>query len=111
MENPDFYKLMFVMEEPICFLQKHGHEEWNEGEDAFRFLLTTIQQCHERGHFRELEANGLAFAVWSTMHGLCTLRTSGHLDHVRQVKTTMPNTDAVTNYTIQTFIEMLERLK
>lgn len=111
MENPDFYKLMFVMDEPMCFLQKHAHEEWDEGEDSFRFLHMTVVQCQERGYFKGLDPMGVAFTVWSTVHGLCTLRTSGHLDHVRQVKTALPDIQAVTDMTMKTFIDMLDRLK
>ena len=54
---------------------------------------------------------GFSFMLWSTMHGLCTLRTSGHLDQVRQVKTQLPDINAVTAFTLQTFISMMERLK
>lgn len=111
MENPDFYKLMFVMEEPLSCLERHVKDEWDEGEDAFRFLLNTVVECQQRGHFKGLEAHGIAFLVWSAVHGLCTLRTSGHLDHVRQVKTKLPDIDSVTAYTMDTFIAMLEKIK
>ncbi|MBY0435419.1 MAG: TetR/AcrR family transcriptional regulator [Cyclobacteriaceae bacterium] len=110
-ENPDFYNLMFVMSEPMEVFELDHAKEWNEGEDAFRFLHNTVIECMDKGYFKGMDAMGFSFMLWSTMHGLCTLRTSGHLDQVRQVKTQLPDINAVTAFTLQTFISMMERLK
>jgi hypothetical protein len=84
---------------------------WDEGEDAFRYLLETVTACQEHGYFKGLEPNGLSFLVWSAVHGIASLRTSGHLDHVRAVKTQISDINAVTNHTMETFISMLEKIK
>jgi AcrR family transcriptional regulator len=110
-ENPDFYQLMFVMSEPLSVLKMDIAKCWDEGEDAFRFLLNTVIECQDQGYFKGLEPNGLSFAVWSTVHGLASLRTSGHLDHVLQAKTQMADINVVTNHTMDTYIAMLERIK
>jgi AcrR family transcriptional regulator len=110
-ENPDFYQLMFVMSQPLSVLELDIAKCWDEGEDAFKFLLNTVEDCQAHGYFKGYEPNGLSFAIWSTVHGLASLRTSGHLDHVRQVKTQMADVNALTLHTIDTFVGMLEKLK
>jgi len=110
-ENPDFYQLMFVMQEPMAVLKLDAEKSWNEGENAFRFLLNTILACQESGYFKNLEPNGLSFSIWSTVHGLASLRTSGHLEHVCQMNTSMSDVNVLTQHTINTFVAMLERMK
>jgi AcrR family transcriptional regulator len=110
-ENPDFYQLMFVMSQPLEVLNLDIARCWDEGEDAFRSLLNTVEACQAHGYFKGLEPNGLSFSIWSTVHGLASLRTSGHLDHVRVVKTQMADINALTQHTMDTFVVMLERLK
>lgn len=110
-ENPDFYKLMFVMDEPLDVINIDQNKEWEEGEDAFRFLLETVMACQQQGYFKGIEPNGLSFMIWSAMHGLCTLHTSGHLEHVQQVKTKLPGVKSITTYTLETFIAILEKVK
>ncbi len=110
-ENPDFYQLMFVMSEPMTVLDLDVAKSWDEGQDAFLFLQNTVIECQAKGYFKGLEPNGFSFTIWCMVHGLATLRTSGHLEHVRQVKTNMADLEAVTNYTLQTFIHVLERMK
>jgi hypothetical protein len=58
-----------------------------------------------------MEPNGFSFVIWSTVHGIASLRTSGHLDHVRAVKTQISDIDTVTHHTMDTFIAMLEKIK
>jgi len=110
-ENPDFYQLMFVMAQPLEVLKLDLTLCWDEGDDAFRVLLETVNECQQRGYFKGFEPNGLSFMFWSTVHGLASLNTSGHLDHVRQVKTEMADVGMLTKHTMETFIAMIERLK
>jgi len=110
-KNHDFYQLMFVMKQPMEVLALDLTLCWDEGDDAFKTLRDTTAACQARGYFKGLEPDGLSFTIWSTVHGLASLITSGHLDHVRQVKTEMADINAITNHTMYTFISILERLK
>jgi hypothetical protein len=67
---------------------------------------TALTACRTR----KLPFFKLVLICWCD-DGLATLRTSGHLEHVRQVKTNMADLDTVTNYTLQTYISVLERMK
>lgn len=109
-QNPDIYQLLFVMKEPLqhvanCF------EEWDEGDRAFDILHKTIEECQKAGYFKKFDNSLLSFVIWSTMHGLCSLRTSGHLEHVAAARAKDVSLDALTGHAYETFVSMLEKLK
>jgi AcrR family transcriptional regulator len=110
MQHPDIYKLLFVMKEPLehvanCF------EEWDEGDRAFDILLKTVGECQKAGYFKKFDQTLLSFVIWSTMHGLCTLRTSGHMEHVAAAKVDNMNLDQLMSHAFETYVAMLEKLK
>jgi AcrR family transcriptional regulator len=52
LQNPDIYKLIFNMEEPLkhvanCF------EEWDEGDRAFDILMKTVGECQKLDYFKD----------------------------------------------------------
>jgi AcrR family transcriptional regulator len=110
MENPDMYNLIFVLSDPLKHVE-NCFEEWDEGDRAFDVLHKTVVECQERGHFKSFEPYGFAFMIWSTMHGLCALRISGHLDHVADAKKVTPDVDSLMRYTFETFVGVLEKMK
>jgi AcrR family transcriptional regulator len=108
-QNPDIYQLLFIMKEPLkhvanCF------EEWDEGDRAFDILLKTVGECQAAGYFSGLDKTFLSFSIWSTMHGLCTLRTSGHLEHVAVARANQLDLDQLMGAAYETFVATLERL-
>jgi AcrR family transcriptional regulator len=110
LENPDMYNLIFVMKDPMEYVS-NCQDEWHEGDRAFDVLLKTVTDCQAVGYFPGIEPYGLSFAIWSTVHGLCTLRISGHLDHVSDAKKIRPDVDSLMSYTFESFVNMLEKLK
>ena len=72
-DNPDMYDLMFNMKAPMEFLKKVEAEEWNEGKATFSVLKMTIEQCIGQGYFAGHQPEPLSFAIWSTVHGMCSL--------------------------------------
>lgn len=83
MENNDFYELMFIMKEPLKFLDTHCEgEQWLEGYNTFSFLLKTVEDCQKHGYFKGYDARTFALLIWSAVHGLCSLTVRGHLSHV-----------------------------
>jgi AcrR family transcriptional regulator len=111
MENPDMYDLIFVLKDPIKHVESCYDENWDEGDRAFDVLHKTVVECQGEGHFKNLEAYGFSFVIWSTMHGMCTLRISGHLDHVAEAKKVTEDIDSLVTHTYDTFVSVLERLK
>lgn len=112
--HPDVYKLIFSMKEPMQHVTD-CEKEWHEGDQAFTLLLKTVEACQQEGYFKKLDSIGMAFMIWSAMHGLCTLKNSGHLEHMtdscKEVADLKKDGDALMIHNFETFVTMLERLK
>lgn len=111
LDNQDVYELLFVMKEPLLHVESCAEQGWNEGDRAFDILMTTVRECQARGYFQGMDTERVSFVIWSTMHGLCTLRTSGHLGHVTVARESGHDLDALMTSAYETFVVMLERLK
>lgn len=111
LDNQDTYKLIFVMEEPMKHVDSCAAQDWDEGDKAFGLLMQTVSDCQSVGYFKNLQAVNLSFMIWSTMHGLCTLRTSGHLGHVGLIREGNKNMDDLLKDTYEEFVKVLERLQ
>lgn len=110
MENSDFYELMFIMKEPLQYLESCPDEDWQEGEKVYHALYNTILDCQKKGLFANIEAHGLSLMIWSTMHGLCTMKIHGQLDHMTSNKNILPEVESKIDYVYETFIAVLERM-
>lgn len=116
LENSDFYELMFIMKEPLDFLDaycgdKKDEESWPEGYATFNSLLLTIEQCQEQGYFRDQDAHTFALLVWSTMHGLCSLTIHGHLEHIAKNRQFFNSGLKALEAAFVSFIKLLESMK
>jgi AcrR family transcriptional regulator len=78
-DNPDMYDLMFNMKAPMEFLNRIEKEEWNEGKATFNVLKTTVEHCMAQGYFSGHELEPLSFAIWSNVHGMCSLYMRGRV--------------------------------
>lgn len=110
LENQDVYELLFIMKEPLKHVESCLQEEWDEGGRAFDILLHTVIQCQEQHYFVGHDAERLSFVIWSFMHGLCSLRISGHLGHVKATQTD-EELDILMKSSYESFIQVLESLK
>ena len=72
LENSEFYDLMFIIRAPMDALERDNCA-WEEGSRAFGFLIKTISDCQEKGYFKGMNPEVLAFTVWSMVHGICSL--------------------------------------
>lgn len=113
-EHPDVYTLLFSMKEPMQHVAA-CEIEWHEGDKAFSLLYETVEDCKQEGYFKDMESVGLSFMIWSAMHGLCTLRTSGHLEHMAlscaEVTSLKMDVNTLLDHNFETFIKLLEKLK
>lgn len=72
MENGEFYDLMFIINSPMKSIQK-DESDWEEGKRAFSFLVNTVQECIDKGYFKGMQVEIVAFTVWSMVHGIASL--------------------------------------
>ncbi|GAA4792282.1 TetR/AcrR family transcriptional regulator [Olivibacter ginsenosidimutans] len=115
-ENNEFYELMFVMKEPLTYLENtcggEGEEGWDDGIEAFNALVNTIAGCQEEGYFTGQDTKVFSLLVWSTLHGLCTLSLHGHLDHVVEKNLLeMPDEGHFLTVVFDSFVKFLEQFK
>lgn len=83
LQHTDFYEVMFIMKDPMRFLDEHCvAEEWPEGERVLHILVETIIACQESGYFKGLHAPTVAIQAWISVHGICSLYFSGHLKKI-----------------------------
>lgn len=112
LENSDYYEIMFIMNDPIKALENGCIEdEWDEGKRAFNMLVSTIQQCQDKGYFKGFNTDAFALVVWSTMHGLCTMKIHGQLELIVKKKEILSNVEDAFTHTFECFVQMLEQLK
>lgn len=112
LQNHDFYEIMFIMKEPILGISEEcSEDEWDEGKRAFTTLVQTIDDCQRVGYFSGFEKHAFSLMVWSTMHGLCTMKIHGQLDLVVQKKEILVEIEDPFTHTYNCFVQMLEKLK
>lgn len=109
-ENADYYRLMFILKEPMEFLDNHCHDEdWDEGEQAFYALINTVEACMQEGYFKDQQPHEAAMLVWSAMHGLVSMHLSGHLEHITHTKNIFPQPDQAMEQTFQSLITLMSK--
>lgn len=113
LENKDFYRLMFVMKDPLEFLDRSCDQtqKWEEGIQVFDFLLGTIRQCQHIGYFKTFDIHSFALLVWSTVHGLCTLTVSGHLEHMAQSHHLFEFEEKTLDKVFENLVALLDKMK
>ncbi|MFM8834514.1 MAG: TetR/AcrR family transcriptional regulator [Cytophagales bacterium] len=110
-ENPSVYELLFMRAEPMEHVSDCLDEEWREGDRAFEFLVSTVAQCQQQGYFNGLAPHSFSMMIWSFIHGLCSLRISQHLSHVKGARESKISLDEIMVSTYNTFCQALEKLK
>lgn len=71
LNNPELYDLMFIIRAPMNVVEEE--EEWDNGSDAFNFLVSCLQECIDRKLIRYNDVMVAALSVWSMGHGLISL--------------------------------------
>lgn len=103
-ENGEFYDLMFILNSPMKSLEC-DHTKWEEGDRAFKFLVHTIQECIDKGYFKGMDAEIVAFTCWSMVHGICSLDIRNRCSVVSEL-----NQKDLAQKACSTVIEILERM-
>ena len=76
-ENPELYDLMFISRIPAKMIERLKH--WEVGEKSHSLLKLNVKQCMEAGHFKNKDADVIAFSLWSYVHGISSLFVCGRL--------------------------------
>jgi AcrR family transcriptional regulator len=104
LENGEFYDLMFIINSPIKSVSKQ-ESDWEEGRRAFGFLVNTVNECIQKGYFRGMNPEVLAFTLWSMVHGICSLEIRNRCSVVSEL-----NQVDLANKASDVVLEILERM-
>jgi len=113
-DHPDFYELMFILKEPMQYLQAHHpDDEWEEGERVFDALIETVEGCKARGYFHDIQAEEMAMLSWSVVHGLCSLHITSHFKHIAEKCShiELVKQDTLLDRVFGAYLQLLERFK
>lgn len=70
-ENPRYYDLMFIMNEPVQNV--NSPEEWQDGMKSYDYLKNNIKELMQIKYLPETNIEIAAFAIWSLVHGIASL--------------------------------------
>ena len=77
LENPEYYNLMFMMDEPRDYLrwceEKSNGQRTDFGELAYQMLQKNIHECKEAGYFKSSIEEVAVFTCWAFVHGTVAL--------------------------------------
>lgn len=81
LENPRDYRVIFMgAAEDFATVAKTGKPL--EREPTFQFLVDRVMECMRARVLRKGDPNEVATTIWAHVHGLVSLRLSGHLARV-----------------------------
>jgi AcrR family transcriptional regulator len=72
MGNPEYYDLMFILDEPMKKLAA-PECEWLPGDAAIGVLKATVIECMEKGYIAKGDPHLVSLSIWSFVHGLVSL--------------------------------------
>lgn len=111
-EYPDFYEVMFIMKEPMDYLESEdGPVCWEEGKQVFALLVLTVIDCQEAGYFPDSDPNHTALQAWSMVHGLCSLHITTHLQKVGEECLSESSSDVLVESAFKTYVSLMEQTK
>jgi AcrR family transcriptional regulator len=79
MENPHDYRVIFMSSVGDIGLRS-GKASARESSPTFQFLVDRVRECIDAGVIAPGDASEIAATIWAHVHGLASLRLSGHLD-------------------------------
>ncbi|MBE8714311.1 TetR/AcrR family transcriptional regulator [Sphingobacterium hungaricum] len=110
-KNPDYYFVMFMLKDPMDFVNQNCGDEWEEGERVFDFLEQTIVDCQAEGYFKDMDKELMAVNAWTSVHGMVSLYLMGHLKKVAEVKNLQIENENLIEESFKLYIDLLARTK
>lgn len=110
--NPEYYQVMFMMKEPLSFLNSQKeNNEWIEGELVIEFLKNTVIECQTKGYFKEMDPIAVTIHAWAAVHGLVSLHVTQHLDCIKDVFDKMDTMEEIVYNSFQVLVELMNSSK
>ncbi len=91
-ENPDYYRLMFLVKDPLC--TSETDDTWEAGHNAHAFLEKVVMDCQAEGYLEGVSMRSAALMIWSFVHGLVSLQICDRMKLYQEVDREQYVTDA-----------------
>ncbi|WP_194776980.1 TetR/AcrR family transcriptional regulator [Pararhodonellum marinum] len=105
LENSDMYDLMFIIEAPMHHLEDKDDDCWTEGSGTFKNLKHTVKQCLDKGYFEGHNLDALSFMIWSTVHGMVSLKIRKRTDVIE-----LAEEEQIVEKGFESFLKVLDKL-
>lgn len=112
-DNPDFYEIMFIMQEPLEHIGTRNNKEdavWEEGKEAYETLLSVVGDCREAGYFKAYKVSQMALLLWVNLHGMCALKNNGHLGLLARTMEGKPEVTELIYSSFELYIQIVENV-
>ena len=111
-EHPEYYQVMFMLKEPITFLQDEtAVNKWPEGEQVLAFLKMTIEECQALGYFKGQNPFYTTIQCWATVHGLVALNITDHLSCIQEIFGMQESVEELIYESFKTLITLVSTAK
>lgn len=111
-DYPDYYELMFMLKEPMQYLDNESEKEiWEGGRQVYAFIVSTIEECQEEGYFYSINPNEVALQAWSVVHGLCSLFLTTRLQKLVSDEPTPEESEGVLESVFKAYVDFVEQSK
>jgi AcrR family transcriptional regulator len=100
--NPEFYDLMFIIDEPMKAFELEGCAR-KPADAAINVLQRTVNECLEMNYLGHADSRVVSVSVWSFVHGLVSLAIRGRMENfVTQKEMLLPSMKQSLNLFINT---------
>ena len=79
LENPRDYRVIFMSDADDLAALGPGRHEDGAHDPTFQFLVDRVRECMQARLIARGDVDEVATLIWSHVHGLVSLRLSGHL--------------------------------
>ncbi|MGB3545902.1 MAG: TetR/AcrR family transcriptional regulator [Saprospiraceae bacterium] len=87
LQNPDLYRLMFMMDNPMQALEDQDKlGQWECGIQLHGLLSSLVQECMEAGRLPAGDPVPMSFMLWAQVHGMVSLHVA-HRTNIYSVHT------------------------
>lgn len=111
-EHPDYYQVMFILKDPMDYLDaRYTDECWEEGKQTFGLLVSTVEECQRTGYFINEDPELFALQAWALVHGLSSLFLTSRLQKVCTDDKIGDSGENLLESVFKTYIKFLEYTK
>ena len=106
MTDPEYFKLMFCTNcEQVAL-----HGKWAESSTlSYCYFRSNVEECIALGHFGDVDLDTVVFSLWSGVHGLAHLITTGQVSALNEEVDLDPLLDRILGFFMRPGVEKCKK--